>query len=69
MRFEFQVGSFQDNVRHLPLAESDAREIKYCTKGIDNTERINIFGSCFDISSLCHRTTKVTNLSSVRVSQ
>ena len=46
-------GSFQDNVMYLPVAEPDEREIKYCTKGIDNTERVSINGTCFEISSIC----------------
>ena len=47
------IDSFQDNVCYLPVAEPDEREIKYCTKGIDNTERVSINGTCFEISSIC----------------
>ena len=52
--------SFQDNIRYLPVAEPDAREIKYCSKGVDNTERVSINGTCFRISSIC----KVNSLNS-----
>ena len=45
--------SFQENILHMPDAEPDAREIKYCTKGINNTERVSINGTCFEISSIC----------------
>ena len=45
--------SFQETLNYLPVAKPDGREIKYCTKGIDNTERVSINGTCFEISSIC----------------
>ena len=46
----FQI---QNNALRLPVAEPDGREIKYCTKGIDNTERVSINGTCIEITSIC----------------
>ena len=44
---------FQNHMINFPVAKPDVREIKYCAKGIDNTERVSIDGTCFEISSLC----------------
>ena len=54
--------SFQNNVWHLPVAEPDEREIKYCPKGIENTERISINGTCFQISSICEASSYTNQL-------
>ena len=47
------TASLQENVFYPPVAEYDARQIKYCAHGINHTERVSINGSCIEISSIC----------------